>query len=149
MNKNYCELIIECNELHNGETFPVKYTHRGGDVSPEFKLKNLNKNGKTIVIIFDDLDKPMNHWIIWNLPLMDIIPENNPKENILENIGNAKQKRQYRGPNPPLGIKHKYQFNIYVLDCELNLENNVNKKELVKAMEGHIIQYGFIYGYYE
>jgi Raf kinase inhibitor-like YbhB/YbcL family protein len=149
MNKNYSELIIECKELHNGETFPVKYTHRGGDVSPEFKLKNLNKNGKTIVIIFDDLDKPMNHWIIWNLPLIDIIPENNPKENIFENIGNAKQKRQYRGPNPPIGIKHKYQFNIYVLDCELNLETNVNKKELVKAMEGHIIQYGFIYGYYE
>ena len=149
MDIKYSELLIECNDLKNGGTFPIKYTHRGGDISPEFKLKNLDKNGKSIVIIFDDLDKPMNHWIIWNLPVMDIIPENIPEENILVNLGKAKQKRQYRGPNPPKGIKHKYQFNIYILDCVLNIEINVNKKQLVKLLEGHIIQYGTIYGYYE
>jgi len=91
----------------------------------------------------------MNHWIIWNLPAVNIIPENIPKENILVNSGNAKQRSQYRGPNPPKDIRHKYQFNIYVLDCELELDTNADKKQLVKAMEGHILQYGFIYGYYE
>ena len=149
MDDDYSKIIIECKELHNGSIFPIKYTHKGGDVSPEFMLKNMSQDGKTIAIVFDDLDKPINHWIIWNIPIMKIIPENVSNDNNLINSGNVKQKRQYRGPNPPKGIRHKYQFNIYILDHELNLETKIAKKELVKAMEGHIIQYGFVYGYFE
>ena len=143
------ELIVECSDLKNGGVFTLKYTHRGGDNSPEFILKNISENGKTIVIIFDDMDKPMNHWIIWNLPAIGIIPGNISKEEVLINFRNVRQKRQYKGPNPPKGIRHKYQFNIFVLDCEFILVNEVDKKKLVKAMDGHIVQNGFIYGYYE
>jgi Raf kinase inhibitor-like YbhB/YbcL family protein len=149
MENIYPELRVECNDLRNGEAFPVKYTHRGEEISPEFVLKNLSPKGKTISIIFDDVDHPMNHWIIWNIPAMDVIPENLPKEKVLQNFGNAMQKTQYRGPNPPKGIRHKYQFNIYVLDCELAINKDSHKKRLEKAMEGHIIQYGFVQGYFE
>ncbi len=145
MNSDF-ELIVECNALKNGETFRSKYTHRGEEISPEFVLKNLSPQGKTIAIIFDDLDQPMNHWIIWNIPVIDIIPENLSEGRILEN---AVQKSRYRGPNPPKGVRHKYQFNIYVLDCELSLKNNSNKTRLEKAMAGHVIQYGFINGFFE
>ena len=148
MDSNIPELIVECNQLKNGGTFPLKNTHRGEEISPEFILKNLTPNGKTIAIIFDDMDQPMNHWIIWNIPLMEIIPENIPKEKILPKFGNARQRSQYRGPNPPKGVKHKYQFNIYILDCELN-SKNFSTNQLKEAMEGHIIQYGFINGYFE
>ena len=127
MNNIYLELKIECNGLKNGETFPLRYTHRGEEISPEFILKNLTTEGKTITIIFDDLDHPMNHWIIWNIPAMDIIPENLPEDKILSNLGNAIQRSKYRGPNPPKGIRHKYQFNIYVLDCELKGKNYLKK----------------------
>jgi Raf kinase inhibitor-like YbhB/YbcL family protein len=85
----------------------------------------------------------------WNILAVGIIPKNLPKENILPDLRNAIQKSKYRGPNPPKGIRHKYQFNIYVLDCELTINKNSNKKQLEKAMEGHIIQYGFINGYFE
>ena len=148
MENNYPELIVECKDLKNGATFPIKYTHRGEEVSPEFILKNLSMNGKTITIIFDDLDHPMNHWIIWNLPAMDIIPGKLPENKILTNFGNCRQRSKYRGPNPPKGIKHKYQFDFYVLDCELK-KINYSKNELIKAMEEHVIQYGFVFGYFE
>jgi Raf kinase inhibitor-like YbhB/YbcL family protein len=148
MESNYPELIVKCKDLQNGGLFPPKYTRKYG-YSPEFTFENLFKNGKTIAIVFDDLDQPMNHWMIWNIPIMDIIPENIPDDKVLPNLGNAKQKSRYKGPNPPKGIKHKYQFNIYVLDCELKTKNNVKKIEFVEAMDEHIIQYGFINGYFE
>jgi Raf kinase inhibitor-like YbhB/YbcL family protein len=149
MDNIYPELLVECNDLRSSEIFPEKYTHRGEEISPEFIIRNLSPNGKTITIIFDDLDHPMHHWRIWNLPAIDIIPENLSGDKILSNMGNAIPKNKYRGPNPPKGIRHKYQFNIFVLDCELKIKSNSNKKQLEKAMEGHIIQYGFINGYFE
>ena len=149
MENKYPELIIECNGFTNGETFPVDYTHRGKETSPEFLLKNLSENGKTITIIFDDLDQPMNHWLIWNIPAIEIIPGNLPDEKILTSLGNAKQKTRYRGPNPPKSVRHKYQFNFYVLDCSLTIKSNPTKMQLEEAMEGHIIQYGVLYGYFE
>jgi Raf kinase inhibitor-like YbhB/YbcL family protein len=148
MENNYPELVVKCKDLENGEIFPIKYTRKLG-FSPEFTLKNLFPNGKSITIIFDDLDQPMNHWMIWNIPILNIIPENIPDDKILTNLENAKQKSRYKGPNPPKGIKHEYKFNIYVLDCELKIKNNSKRIELIEAMEGHIIQYGFINGFFE
>ena len=158
MTINYPELVVECIDLKNGETIPLKYTGRGNDVSPEFILKNLSSNGKTIAIILDDIKHHIfgtyNHWVIWNIPAMDIIPGNIPEGKIVPNLGNAMQgigygRYKYRGPKPPKGTRHKYQYNIYVLDFELSIKNNSRKRQLFQSMEGHIIQYGFINGYFE
>lgn len=146
MENNYFELIVEIADLKNSGIFPVKYTHRGEEISPEIVIKNLSPDGKTIVIMFDDLDQPMNHWIIWDIPITNIIPEN--ISNTLQNFGNAKQRSKYRGPNPPKGITHIYQFSVYILNCELN-RKSFSAKQLQKAMEGHVIQYGCITGYFE
>jgi len=143
------ELVIESPDFPNGGTFPVKNTHRGEESSPEFILKNLSPDCKTLAIVFDDLDHPMNHWLIWNIPAMAIIPGNMPKEAGLVNLGNAVQKTRYRGPNPPKGVRHKYQFNFYVLDCELKIKATSNKAALEKAIDGLIIQSGTLYGYFE
>jgi phosphatidylethanolamine-binding protein (PEBP) family uncharacterized protein len=86
MVESYSELIVECKDLQNGGTFPKKYTHKGDGISPEFVFKNLSPNGKAIAIVFDDLDHPMNHWIIWNIPLINIIPENLPENNIITEL---------------------------------------------------------------
>ena len=149
MENIYPKLIIECDGFTNGETFPVDYTRRGKEKTPEFILKNLSAKGKTIAIIFDDIDQPMNHWLIWNIPAMEIIPGNLPEDKILKNLGNAKQKTRYRGPNPPKNVRHKYQFYFYVLDCSLTVKSNPTKKQLEEAMEGHIVQYGFLCGFFE
>ena len=144
----YPELIVECKDIKNEGKFPLKYCRKNG-FSPEFVLKNLSKNGKTITIIFNDLDQPMNHWIFWNIPMMEIIPEKIHDEKIIKNLGNAIQKSRNKGPNLPKGIIHKYQFNIYVLDCELKIKNTIKRNEIIEVMEEHILQYGYINGYFE
>jgi Raf kinase inhibitor-like YbhB/YbcL family protein len=101
----------------------------------------------------DDLDFPLgvfNHWVIWNIPPQTQIPEAIPHGAVVNSLGGAIQGKgyginQYKGPNPPFGT-HRYKFNVYVLDTKINLDSKADKKELLKQMDGHILQYGSITG---
>lgn len=140
----------------NEGIIPVKYTGKGENISPPLVLGVLDPKVKTLAIIMDDLDHPLgtyNHWVIWNIPAnFQGVPEEVQKGEIVEALGNAIQgrseyggKHYYRGPLPPFGI-HKYIFKVYALDIALELDKNVGKAGLKKAMEGHIIQYGELVG---
>ena len=45
----------------------------------------------------------------------------------------------YMGPKPPFGT-HTYRFMAYTLDTVLNLKPGATRKQLEKAMKGHILQ---------
>ena len=113
---------------------------------------------KTLVIIMDDLDVPfageLNHWLIWNLPAENMIPEDIPYGAECPNgakQGFAYGKHRYRGPKQPPFIKkaHRYRFRVYGLDRALELPAASRKKELMQAMSGHILQTGEILGWYQ
>ena len=140
----------------NGEFIPKKYTCDGEDVSPPLELVNLSPKAKSIAIIVEDPDAPMGtftHWIIWNIPPMNDIPEGIPKGKEISEPFKAYQGRNdfgefgYGGPCPPKGKPHRYLFKVYVLDTTLDLKD-ATKDELLKAMEGHVIQYGELVGLY-
>lgn len=140
---------------HNGE-IPVRYTGRGEDISPSLTLSVFTGDAKSIAVIMDDLDHPIsgyNHWVIWNIPMQETIPENIPHGSVVDTLGGAVQgigygRHRYRGPKPPWFMRgyHRYQFHVYVLDCKLGLGGNTRKKALLQAMDGHIMQYGSIIG---
>jgi len=140
-----------------GEWIPEKYTCDGQDISPPIELGGISANAKTIAIIMDDPDAPMGvftHWLIWNIPASETvsIPEGIPKTELNEPFNASQGKNDfgkigYNGPCPPAG-EHRYFFKIYVLDTKINLEAGKTKTELLKAMEGHVIQYGELYGVY-
>jgi Raf kinase inhibitor-like YbhB/YbcL family protein len=52
----------------------------------------------------------------------------------------------YGGPCPPPGSPHRYFFKLYALDAKLDLSPKATKKEVVKAMEGHILAQGQLMG---
>ena len=54
----------------------------------------------------------------------------------------------YRGPAPPPGKVHHYQFRIYALDQSLAAEPGLDKAALVKAMDGHVLAQGQLVGTY-
>ena len=54
----------------------------------------------------------------------------------------------YGGPCPPGGT-HRYYFKIYALDKVLDSGQGITKKELLKAMEGHILAEGQLMGRYK
>jgi Raf kinase inhibitor-like YbhB/YbcL family protein len=47
----------------------------------------------------------------------------------------------YRGPCPPHGT-HRYYFKVYALDTEIQSSSKITKADLLKAMEGHILDEG-------
>lgn len=136
------------------ELIPIEYTGNGIDISPGFTLINLSDQAISIAIIMDDLDIPISsnytHWVIWNIPAQVNIPEgisHGETSYAGATQGIAYGNHRYRGPKPPFG-SHRYQFHIFVLDSMLELDSSATKKELLEAMEGHIIQYGTITGWY-
>lgn len=54
---------------------------------------------------------------------------------------------RYRGPKSPFHWSHRYDFNVYVLDCFLNLSGSARKRALLRAMQGHILQQAVLSGH--
>ena len=85
---------------------------------------------------------------VWNIdPGLREIKENSLPEGAVQGVNDFK-KRNYGGPCPP-GRAHKYVLKIYALDTLLNLNPNGTKKDLEKAMEGHIISRAQLMGLYK
>ena len=157
MNLNSSEkLLISSPDFVNGGRIPIQFTGRGEDYSPELRIDNISKKAVSIALHMDDLSHPIkgyNHWCIWDISPMNLIPSKIPEGKIISPLGGAVQgvgygKHKYRGPKPPKFMKkpHKYIFYVYVLDSKLNLPSDSRKKDLLKAMDGHVIQQGEICG---
>lgn len=153
------KLRITSPSFIEGGTMPKKHTGFDADISPAFQLENLCCEAVSIAVIMDDLDIPFikeyTHWLIWNIPKTDAIPENIPHGETVSAFGNAVQgtaygKNRFRGPKQPIFIRnaHRYIFRFYVLDAFIDLDGTAKKPALLKAMEGHILQTGSITGKY-
>lgn len=149
-------LTVHSSAFADLEAMPDAYTGRGEDISPGFTLANLAGEAVSVAIIMDDLDIPVmrnyTHWVIWNIPAAEEIPEAIPPGESVPGLGGAVQgvaygKNEYKGPMPPFGT-HRYQFHLFVLDSMLDLESTAGKKELLLAMDGHVLQYGTLTGWY-
>jgi Raf kinase inhibitor-like YbhB/YbcL family protein len=147
---------IKSTAFDDGAFIPGIFTCDGIDVSPPLEWTGDPEGTITYAIICDDPDAPMGtwvHWVIFNIPgNIKELPENMPSLEVLEN--GARQGRNdfrrtgYGGPCPPRGT-HRYYFKIYALDEELDLVPGISKKELLKAMQGHILSEGQLVGKYK
>ncbi|MGQ9781235.1 MAG: YbhB/YbcL family Raf kinase inhibitor-like protein [Nitrososphaeria archaeon] len=143
----YGKLIVSSPTFENGKFIPSKYTCDGDDVNPPLEIKNIPKETKSLALIVDDPDAPKGtweHWTVWNIPPTESIQENTVTG--VEGL-NDFGKHSYGGPCPPFGT-HRYFFKVYALDTLLNLSPNSRKKELEKAMEGHVLSKGELIGLY-
>ncbi|MGB9176177.1 MAG: YbhB/YbcL family Raf kinase inhibitor-like protein [Methanoregula sp.] len=132
---------------------PNDYTCDGEDRSPPIGVGGVNTAlTKSFAVLVNDPDAPGGggfvHWIAWNVELMKMIPEKIPKTKEVSFPIRAVQGKNsfgkigYNGPCPPAGQTHRYFFKIYGLDTLLDLPGGATKEQLVRAMQGHIVQYG-------
>jgi Raf kinase inhibitor-like YbhB/YbcL family protein len=141
------ELTVKSPAFENNKLIPPKYTCDGNDVNPPLAIENVPDETKSLVLIVDDPDCPTgtwDHWIVWN-----ITPTSKIEENTVPGTEgmNTARKHSYGGPCPPWGT-HRYFFKVYALDAKLNLNPNSNKKDVEKAMQGHILAKGELIGLY-
>ena len=142
-------LQIKSPALEEGGWIPVRYTARGEDISPGFVLSGIAPEAKTLAITLDDASHPLfpnyNHWLIWNIPVLTVIPEAIPRGKCIENLSGATQgiaygKNRYKGPKPPLRAVHTYVYTLYVLDAKISLSASSRKRAFLSAIAGHVLQ---------
>jgi len=135
-------------EFENNGFIPRKFTCQGDDISPALVIEDILEGTKSLALIVDDPDVPMGtwvHWVVFDVPLVKRIEENSvPGKQGSNDFG----KEDYGGPCPPSGT-HRYFFKIYALDTMLKLTEGSSKKELEKAMEGHIVGQAELIGLYK
>jgi Raf kinase inhibitor-like YbhB/YbcL family protein len=138
-----------------GGMIPNPLTCDGGDLSPALQWKAPPAATQSFALIADDPDAPVGtwvHWVIFDLPPnLRSLPQNFPKsEQAADGSRQGKNdfdKIGYGGPCPPSGT-HRYYFKLYALDTKLNLKPGSTKKEVERAMQGHILARGETIGRY-
>lgn len=145
------ELSISSSIFEDNGNIPGKYTCDGANVNPPLKIENVPPGAKSLVLVLDDRDAPKGtfvHWVLWNIPPdTKEIKENSAPQAAVPGLTDFK-KRKYGGPCPP-SRTHRYVFKIYALDTRLNLNPKSSKKDVEKAMKGHVIAEAQMTGLYK
>jgi len=142
--------------FEDGGVIPERYTGDGEDISPPISWSEIPAGTRSIAIISDDPDAPVGtwvHWVIFNIPpdtkgLAEGVPADPTlKDGTVQGINDSRA-IGYGGPYPPTGY-HRYYFKAYALDTMIGLKPGATKKELLKAMEGHVLAEGSLMGKYK
>jgi hypothetical protein len=148
---------ISSTAFSKGQSIPEVHTCQGRDISPPLLWTNVPAEAKSLALIVDDPDAPAGtwvHWVVYDLaPSAAGLAEDVPKSQVLgdgakQGINDFKR-TGYGGPCPPAGKAHRYFFKLYALDALLGLKPGATKKDLLKAMEGHVLAEGHLMGTYQ
>ena len=151
------ELTLTSTAFVMGAALPIRQTGFAEDLSPPLAWSAAPNDTGSFVVICDDPDAPAGdwvHWVLFNLPadtrdLKEGIP---PQQRLgngaiqgLNDFGTV----GWRGPLPPPGKPHRYVFKVYALDKRLVLGLSARKKDVEKAMDGHILAQGSLIGTFQ
>jgi Raf kinase inhibitor-like YbhB/YbcL family protein len=155
-------IIVESPTMAMGQPIPRDYTPDGRNLSPPITWRNLPAGTRQIAVVCEDFGAgnppPWVHWIIYNIPatagglpegLSIYMSEPMPPE--IEGAvhgANGWGLQLWRGPAPPIGAYHNYNFVVYALDTELNLPRGLSRAELLERIEGHVLAMGELIPYY-
>jgi len=151
------KLQLASTAFANGQPIPRRHTSDDLNLSPALQWSGLPPAAKSLALICDDPDAPAGawvHWVVYNLPVTTAgLSEGVPKSPELAN--GAKQGVNdfkaigYGGPAPPPGLPHRYFFKLYALDTKPDLKPGLAKKDLLQAMDGHVLAEGQLIGTYQ
>jgi Raf kinase inhibitor-like YbhB/YbcL family protein len=148
---------------------PAKYTCDGLDRSPPLEWSGVPGSARSLALICDDPDAPLgtwSHWVVTELPpeVTSLAEGISPEETVNLAPGDGARAagqgtalvRQgkndfgnigYGGPCPPSGT-HRYLFRLYALDTRLELGARATRRDLLEAIQGHILAEGRLTGRY-
>ena len=151
---------ITSSAFKDGDEIAAKYTCEGNDLSPPLTFSDVPEDAKSLVLIVDDPDAPdpaapkmvYVHWVLYDIPRsVASIDESGEQRVVKAGAHQGKNdwsRTGYGGPCPPIG-RHRYFFKLYALDAMLGDLRTPTKKDLEKAMQGHILATAELMGTYE
>jgi len=165
-------ITVESAAFKDGTTIPDDYTSFGKNVSPPLSWSGAPATTRQLAVVCHDPDAPLpggfTHWVIYKIPATAKgLPEGVPPGasvtasgiagaiqgangfSAFARRGGPPPEPSYRGPAPPAGAPHHYHFAVYAIDGEVDLQPGLNRNELLKAIEGHIVGQGETIGLYQ
>ncbi len=147
-------ITVRSPAFQHEQPIPSKYTCDGENMSPPLAIDGVPENAISLVLLMEDPDVPTtiredgmwDHWVLFNIPPKTTrIAEGEAPEGMtgVTTSGTV----TYGGPCPPDG-QHRYYFNVFALDTTLRLPIGATKKDIQRAMEGHVIAQGELMGTY-
>jgi Raf kinase inhibitor-like YbhB/YbcL family protein len=121
------------------------------------KWTGVPQGAESIALISDDPDAPGGAWVHWVLyalpPDAAELSGGVPPEEVLPNGGRQGitdfKQIGYGGPCPSPSSPYRYLFKVYAMDTQVGLAPGATKKELLAAMDGHILAQGQLTGTYQ
>jgi len=132
----------------------------GGKDSPVLEWSQIPAETRSFALIVEDPDatspRPFIHLIAYNIPSdlgkldLGALQSSRYASRGLLLGKNSKGSMNYIAPQPPSGESaHHYHYQIFALDTELGLPDGASKKDLMDAMNGHVLAKGEIVGMHQ
>ena len=149
-------LELRSTAFEAGEIIPATHTCDGEDVSPPLTWLGVPEGTEGLALILEDIDSVKgvwSHWVLYNVPPnVNKLPEGvSPAKSLpwggvqgrndFDNVG-------YGGPCPSDGKTHRYVVRLYALDERFELAPGKRREEVLKAIQGHVIDEAELMGRY-
>jgi Raf kinase inhibitor-like YbhB/YbcL family protein len=151
------KLSLSSSAFSAGSAIPAKHTCEGANLSPPLAIGDVPAGTKSLALVVEDPDAPdpaapklvWAHWVAYDLPpTTHSLAEGAGNHGPLGRAGkNDWREIGYRGPCPPIG-RHRYFFRLFALDQELGDLHEPSRPDLLKAIEGHVLARGELFGTY-
>jgi Raf kinase inhibitor-like YbhB/YbcL family protein len=153
-------LAIESSVFQQSGSIPRRYTCDAEDLSPPLRWSGAPDTTRSFALIVEDPDAPdpaapkrvYVHWVLHDIPMsvtnIDEDGESRAVKAGARQGNNDWGRTGYGGPCPPIG-RHRYFFKLYALDTMLGNLGTPTKRELERAMEGHVLASAELMGTYQ
>jgi Raf kinase inhibitor-like YbhB/YbcL family protein len=150
-------MTVASDAFAEGASIPPEFTCDGDNVSPPLRWDGAPEGAKAFVLIVDDPDAPggtFDHWLVYDIPpgIASLEQAASPGGALPAGARQGRNgfgKSGYGGPCPPKGGPHHYVFRIFAVDAPLGLEAGARSRQLLEAMQGHVLAQGQLVGLYQ
>jgi Raf kinase inhibitor-like YbhB/YbcL family protein len=152
-------LEVSSPEFGPDGAIPEKHSEYGQKFSPPLRWSKGPEGTRSYVVLMEDPDapapaKPFIHWIAYGIPaevtqIRGALPAKAKIEEPLElKQGlNSAGSMGWSGMKPKPGDQpHRYHFQVFALDRELDLDPGATREEVLTAMRGHVLAAGELVG---
>lgn len=151
---------IESSAFQQEGAIPRRFTCDAEDASPPLRWSGAPEKTRSFALIVDDPDAPdpaapkrvYVHWVLYDMPASVTSIDENGEQRVVK--AGARQGKNdwgrtgYGGPCPPIG-RHRYFFKLYALDAMLGDLGPPTKRDVERAMQGHVLASAELMGTYQ
>lgn len=133
---------------------------KGDGTSPQISWSNPPAGTKSVAVLMEDRDGTSGHihkhyythWVVFDMPAdRHELAAGQPRQALPDGTQqgtNDLGELGYGGPCPSVGLSHRYVITVYALDTKLGLPADTKERQLLSAIDGHILARGELAGVY-